>query len=74
MDRRGPGEQGRMDRRDEMKLRDRVAAALDASLENAANKRGIYTDKVRDTLAAYLDGVAKLRASTVRKYVDYLRA
>ena len=55
-------------------LRNKAAFALDASLDDAARKRGIYTDKARDTLAAYLDGAAKLKASTVRAYMRYLSA
>ena len=57
-----------------MTLRDQAATALDTTLDAAANKRGIYTDKARNTLAAYLDGAVKLRASTIRNYVRYLRS
>jgi len=55
-------------------LRNRAAKALDVSLKDAADKRGIYTDKARDTLAEYLDGVIRLKASTVRAYCKYLGA
>lgn len=57
-----------------MTLRDKAAAALDATLDAATSKRGIYTDKARNTLAAYLDRAVNLRASTVRNYVRYLRS
>lgn len=57
-----------------MTLRDRAAKALDVSLDDAAAKRGIYTDKARDTLAAYLDGAVRLKARTVRSYCKYLGA
>ena len=57
-----------------MTLRNRAAKALDVSLTDAVAKRGIYTDKARDTLAAYLDGVVKLKARTVRAYCKYLGA
>jgi hypothetical protein len=55
-----------------MTLRERTAAALDKSLVAAACKAGIKTDKVRDSLAAYLDGSIKLKASTVRAMCGYL--
>ena len=55
-----------------MTLRDKAAAAIDTTLDAATMKRGIYTDKARNTLAAYLDGAVKLRASTIRNYVRYL--
>ena len=56
-----------------MKIREQAALALDNSLDAAANKRGIYTEKARDTLASYLDGAIKLRVQTVRAYVRYLK-
>ena len=56
-----------------MKIREQAALALDKSLDDAANNRGIYTDKCRYTLASYLDGKTKLKASTIRKYIAYLR-
>ena len=55
-----------------MTLRAQAAAAIDATLSVASMKRGIYTDKARETLAAYLDGAIQLRASMVRTYVRYL--
>lgn len=54
-------------------LKQKAAGALDATLDAAARQRGVHTDKARDTLAAYLDGAVKLKASTVRAYVQYLR-
>ena len=57
-----------------MTLRDKAAAAIDTTLDAATMKRGVYTDKARNTLAAYLDGAVKLRASTIRNYVRYLRS
>jgi hypothetical protein len=53
-------------------LCERVAQALDLSLNDAANKRGIYTDHYRDILAAYLDGQAKLSPAKVRHLCKYL--
>lgn len=55
-----------------MTLREQTALVLDTSLSAASKKRGLYTDKVRATLSAYLDGTVKLDASTVRKYALYL--
>jgi len=55
-----------------MTIRNQAAAAIDKTLDAAVMKRGIYTDKARNTLAAYLDGTTKLRASTVRSYIRYL--
>ena len=55
-----------------MTLRDKAAYALDQSLSNAAMNRGIYTDKARWTLAAWLDGAIKVKASTIRAYSKYL--
>ena len=57
-----------------MTLRDKAADAIDTTLDAATMKRGVYTDKARNTLAAYLDGAVKLRASTIRNYVRYLRS
>ena len=57
-----------------MTLRDKAAAAIDTTLDAATMKRGVYTDKARNTLAAYLDGAVKLLASTIRNYVRYLRS
>ena len=51
----------------------RAATALDVSLSAAACKRGIYTDKARNTLATYLDGAVNLKAKTVRRYIKYLQ-
>lgn len=50
----------------------RAACALDRSLDAATAKRGIHTDKVRDTLAAWLDGAVTLRVKTARTYIHYL--
>lgn len=55
-----------------MTLKDKAAKAIDLTLNAAASKRGIYTDKARNTLAAYLDGAISLRASTIRSYIRYL--
>jgi hypothetical protein len=54
-------------------LRDQAADAVDMTLDAAAIRFGIYTDKVRESLATWLDGAAKLKATTVRKYIKYLR-
>lgn len=53
-------------------LKDKAAEVLDRTHNAAALRVGIYTDKVRDHLAAWLDGAVKLRASTVRREIDYL--
>ena len=53
-------------------LRYRAAVALDLSLVAASQRVGIRTDKARDTLAAYLDGALKLKATTIRAYINYL--
>lgn len=53
-------------------LRMRTARALDLSLKDAAEKRGIKTDLYRDALASWLDGQKKLKASTVRILCRYL--
>lgn len=55
-----------------MTLKDKAAKALDESLDDASNNRGIYTDKARTALAAWLDGQIKLKASTVRVFCNYL--
>ena len=52
-----------------MKLRDRAALSLDRTHD--IGMRGIHTDKIRDIVAAWLDG-KKIETSTVRKSVDYL--
>jgi len=57
-----------------MTIRNQAAVAIDATLDAATLNRGIYTDRIRETLAAYLDGATKLRASTVRAYIRYLRS
>jgi hypothetical protein len=55
-----------------MTTQDRAARALDLTHVAASKKIGIHTDRVRGVLAAYLDGVLKLKASTVRAYCGYL--
>ena len=55
-----------------VKIKYQVATALDFSLDAAVAKRGIYTDKVRVALAAYLDGAVKLKVKTVRAMIRYL--
>lgn len=52
-----------------MKLRERAALALDRTHD--IGMRGIHTDKVRDIVAAWLDG-KKIPISTIRKSVGYL--
>ena len=53
-----------------MTLQQRAAEALDAT--HAKTNRGLLTLQARDTLAAYLDGAAKLKASYARKLCSYL--
>jgi hypothetical protein len=54
----------------EMTTRDRAAAALDQT--HGKTMIGIRTDRVRATLASWLDGQIKMKATLARRYVDYL--
>jgi hypothetical protein len=53
-----------------MTLRDKAAKALDATHQH--DGRGPLTFKTRNAVAAWLDGAAKIRTSTIRKMVAYL--
>lgn len=54
-----------------MKLRDRAAIALDNT--HGAGMVGIHTDKMRDYVAAWLDG-QKIDVRIIRKAVAYLES
>jgi hypothetical protein len=53
-----------------MTTKTRAAAALDAT--HYCGECGPVTMKARKTIAAYLDGAVKIRASLVAKYCGYL--
>jgi len=53
-----------------MVIRDRAALALDKT--HYKTMVGIRTEQARYILAAYLDGVVKLKGSTVRTLCKYL--
>lgn len=54
-----------------MTLRERAAAALDATHDPVIAYRGPVTMKLRDYVAEWLDG-RKIRVTTIRKAVAYL--
>lgn len=55
-----------------MTLRERAAKALDDSLHAETMRVGVHVPVARGALAAWLDGAVRLKAATVREYVNYL--
>jgi hypothetical protein len=55
-----------------MTITERAACALDATLVASTTSLGVHTENARVVLSAYLDGAIKIRATTARKYCQYL--
>ena len=53
-----------------MNAKESAAMALD--ITHKCGERGPMTMKARAILAAWLDGVVKVRATTIRRYTDFL--